>query len=267
MKIYGDLQYRTTKFTYKGDKDFEIPSWNFVNPKIGLSYSIKNHEIYSSLGNVGREPTRTDIFGGEDNYGMTYITKPEYVTDVEMGYRFNNSKLNTSVNLFWMNFTDEMVLTGVYGNNALSLTQSVDKSVRKGIEGIISYKMDSWNFGGNFAWSNSEIENEGRKYNHILTPNFILNLNAVKYFNKFKIGLDTRYQSESWMDFDNTSELPSFLLINSNLEYSFDKFDIGIRLNNLTNRKYYTNGILEDGVRKYFVQMPINYNINFKYKF
>ncbi len=69
--------------------------WHFINPKFGLSVDVKpNSIIYYSIGGTGREPTRNDMFGGNDDLladssgnAIISIKTPEYVLNHEIGFR------------------------------------------------------------------------------------------------------------------------------------------------------------------------------------
>lgn len=269
IKVFGDLQYRYADFRYSGDTELPVQKWDFLNPRVGLNYSHGSNEVYASVGKVGREPTRTDIFAGNDNLGSIEelgITQPEYVTDYELGYKYTTQKFRVNVNFFYMDFKDEIVLKGEFGTNSLSLNQSVDQSFRTGLELSANLVLDKWSFSNNSSWLYTEIRDKAQTFHHILTPKFILNQNVTRVLGKFRLGLDARYQGSSWIDFQNTQKISSYLILNTSLFFLEKKFETGIQLNNITNRKYYNNAYVQDGVSRYMVQMPINFMLTFKYK-
>src|SRR3569833_2456092 len=114
--------------------------WSFFNPKAGASLLVNSYStVYYSIGRTGREPTRNDLFGGSDDLladstgkAMVAIITPEYVVDNELGYRYQQNRLSLNVNLYFMAFTNEIVLDGKFGPNGLALTDKVDKSYRAG---------------------------------------------------------------------------------------------------------------------------------------
>jgi iron complex outermembrane receptor protein len=66
--FFADIQYRYSTFDYKGTVALDKMQWHFINPKAGLSVEVKpNSIIYYSIGSTGREPTRNDLFGGNDD--------------------------------------------------------------------------------------------------------------------------------------------------------------------------------------------------------
>ena len=57
--------------------------------------------LYYSIGYTGREPTRNDMFGGNDDLLADSLgnanlsnTSPEFVLNHELGFRFQKEKLN-----------------------------------------------------------------------------------------------------------------------------------------------------------------------------
>ncbi len=149
LNFFTDVQYRSTSFYYTGSVPISKLSWDFINPKAGISAPVDNNTVlYYSIGRTGREPTRNDIFGGNDDLladGLgnpeLFITHPEYVTDQELGLRYNSSKMCAGFNLYHMRFNNEIVLNGNFGPNGLALTNNVDRSTRTGAELYITYRL------------------------------------------------------------------------------------------------------------------------------
>lgn len=272
----GDFQYRYADFRYKGDLEMEQLKWNFFNPKIGVNYLIDNKSnVYFSLGRVGREPTRNDIFVGNDNLSLDEnnqlilgTTSPEYVTDYELGYRFKNENMKLEFNLFYMNFKNEIVLNGNFGPNGLALTNKVDKSYRSGAEISLDYQIDDhWNLKNNSSFVNAKIKEQNISFSPVLTPKFIVNQEVNYKLKNLTINVSSRFQDSSYMDFSNSAKLPSYIIFNSGALYDWGKWQIGLMVNNLTNKKYYNYGYTEaDGTGKYFIQMPRNYMASLKFK-
>lgn len=276
IKISGSLQYRHAKFSYKGDAELTPLEWDFLNPKFGITYSLKpNQELYFSLGKVGREPTRNDIFAGNDNLSVDDhnqiilgTTTPEYVTDYELGYRYFSNNLKISANLFYMKFKDEIVLNGQFGPNGIAITNKVDKSYRMGLELSADYKLnDNWMLSNNSSWMSSKIKQSTESFTPILTPKLIVN-QEIKYVkNALQLQASYRYQATSFINFANDKKIPSYQLVNAAAFYNFTKWEVGILVNNIFNNIYFNHAYAEaDGTAKYFVQMPRNFMISIKYK-
>ena len=262
-----DLQVRHSDFDYYGNVDFERVNWNFFNPKVGAVYNFnKSTNAYFSVGKSHREPTRTNMFGDKD-YLIKYINvKPESVVNYELGINRSFNNLYLQVNVFYMDFKDEIALKGGVTPSGVSLTESVDKSFRSGLELDLKYKVTSnLNIRYNYAFTYSKIVNEDETFYNILTPKNISNLTVSYERNKFLFELVGRSQSKSYLDLGNTSSIGSFNILNGNIGYAFKSYSIMLTLNNLTSEKYYTNGNLIDGERQLFTNPKINGFVTFKY--
>ncbi|HEX7869269.1 MAG TPA: TonB-dependent receptor, partial [Chryseobacterium sp.] len=272
----GDIQYRFADFRYKGDLSMNELEWNFFNPKVGINYLINNESnVYFSLGRVGREPTRNDIFMGNDNLMLDENNQltlgtvtPEYVTDYELGYRFNKEKIKLEFNVFYMDFKDEIVLNGNFGPNGLALTNNVDKSYRLGAEISFNYQINEhWNLKNNSSFVYSRIKEENISFSPVLTPKFIVNQEVNYKLKNLIVNVTSRFQDSSYMDFSNSAKLPSYVILNSGVLYDWNQWQIGFFVNNITNKRYYNYGYTEsDGTGKYFIQMPRNFMASLKFK-
>jgi iron complex outermembrane receptor protein len=275
--LFADIQYRYASFDYKGTVALNKVQWHFINPKAGLSVEVKqNSVIYYSIGCTGREPTRNDIFGGNDDLladslgnAIVSIKTPEYVVNQELGFRHQSDKLNFNLNLYYMNFKNEIVLDGKFGPNGLALTNKVEQSLRTGVELSITYKISKrFTLTNNSSFNYSRIKEQQEVFTPILTPPLIINQEAVYSYKGFSVALSARYQDKSFMDFANTSTVKSYFLLNGRVCYNIKGFQISVFVNNITNSKYFNNGYVDfDGSKKYFVQAPTNFYASIKYSF
>ena len=275
--FFADVQYRYVNFDYKGSVALQKLDWHFINPKAGLSATINNNSIvYYSVGYTGREPTRNDMFGGNDDLladslgnAILFNTKPESVLNHELGFRFQKEKVNFNLNLYYMDFQNEIVLDGKFGPNGLALTNNVEQSYRTGLELSVSYKITKhFSLINNSSFNYSRITEQTETFSPILTPPLIINQEAVFSKNNFTIVLSGRYQHQSFIDFANEEKVNSYFLLNSRVSYNLDGFQCSIFLNNITNAKYFNQGYVDfDGSKKYFVQAPTNFYASIQYSF
>lgn len=277
VTLFADIQYRHVNFDYIGSVDFQKLNWNFINPKFGTSLVVNdNSDIYYSLGYTGREPTRNDMFGGNDDLlsdslggEVLFNTEPEFVLDHEFGIRSRREKLDLFANLYYMDFRNEIVLDGKFGPNGLALTNNVDMSFRTGIEFNITYRVTkNLSLINNSSFNYSRIKEGGEEFSPILTPPIIVNqeISFSKY--NFVISISGRYQYQSYIDFANSEKLDSYLLLNSRIIYGVGNFMISTSVNNITNSKYFNQGYVDfDGSRKYFVQAPTNFYTSIQWSF
>jgi len=173
------------------------------------------------------------------------------------------------MNLFFMDFSNEIVLDGKFGPNGLALTNKVEKSYRAGVELELSYKVGkNFHLKNHSSYNYSQIKEQEEVFSPILTPPLIINQEAIYSIKHFSIAVIGRYQDKSFIDFANTSSLNHYLLLNSKVQYRYSGYEFCFFLNNLTNAKYFNNGYIDfDGKKKYFVQSPINFYASIKYSF
>ncbi|OYU97354.1 MAG: TonB-dependent receptor [Bacteroidetes bacterium B1(2017)] len=277
LTLFADVQYRYASFDYVSTVPFDKMYWTFLNPKAGLSFSVNSNTLlYYSIGRTGREPTRNDMFRGNDEIyldslgnSILSIQTPESVVDNELGIRYQTNRLTISFNAYFMDFKNEIVLDGKYGPNGLPLTNKVDRSYRAGLEFNLTYKVNSKvSLINNSSFNQSRIKELSTSFTPILTPKVIFNQEAVYVYKGLTLGLSARYQGESFIDFANNASIYGYLLLNSRITYDIKGIQLSFFVNNITNTNYYTNAYVElDGTKKYFVQAPINVFGSIKYSF
>lgn len=281
LNLFGDIQIRSTQFKYKG-KDLEFRkeygkvedmNWVFFNPKIGAKFGLnQRYDLYIMAGYSMREPTRFDYL--QDDFAVRNIAqneiKPEQVLDIEMGTEIKGF-IQGKVNIFLMEFQNQIVATGALNNFGYAITGNVGKSHRRGIEADLSSKL-----GNRFAvWlSSSYSENRIDKLDQTffnsdknvsevtqfkntslaLSPNQIHNFGIeTNWFKKYlQIGLSIRYVSMQYLD--NTQNenlrLPSFQTVDMQLAFNSQKFskigvpNVQVKLNNILNARYAPSGSL-----------------------
>jgi iron complex outermembrane receptor protein len=277
LHFFADIQYRYATFNYQGGTDLEPLNWQFLNPKGGISFSINPKALfYYSLGSTGREPTRNDMFGGNDDLladslgnSIVFNTNPEYVLNHELGFRYQAEKLYLNLNLYYMDFKNEIVLDGNFGPNGLALTNNVEQSFRMGVELTLNYRLSKhFTLVNNSSFNYSRIKEQNEVFSPILTPALIINQEIIFEHNAFTFALSGRYQQGAFIDFANENSLNSYFLLDARMSYTIKGFQLSIFANNITNATYFNNGYVDfDGTNKYFAQAPANVYAALKYTF
>ena len=250
FNIGANVQYRHVDFRYhtayyEFDRFAYDTNWNFINWGANVEYNFTNNmKAYARYSEVSREPTRTDMFGGNEYFtGNITTNKAERSHDVEVGYEVRSNKVKANVNLYYMAFTNERVLNGQYGLNGLPLHDTADKSYRMGIEGTVD-----WNFCKGFHYvmngslSKNKIDTETfNNKTHILTPAVTFN-NEINYDGgNWTVGLNNKYRSNMYIDQANNYKVPYYLTFNIRGSYRYKKAEFGLYVNNILNRTNYYN--------------------------
>lgn len=247
----GNVQYRYVDFTYKDNMNPEVQykeytTWHFINGGFGVDYNLSQyHKVYGRWTLTHREPTRTDMFGGNEFYpGEITTNVPERVNDFEIGYDVNTDRFDANLNFYHMKFNNERVLNGEFGLNGLPCHETAERSFRAGVE----YNMDwnitknlTWTFNGSYSYNQMKTESYGVT-NHILTPTWTINNDLSYDFGKLVLGVSEYYRSKMFVNMTNTLSVPDYLSLNVYGNYRINNVELGVRLNNITNRTNYQYG-------------------------
>lgn len=138
FRSFIDLQYRFVNHQMNGftkNTALEIErKFNFFNPKMGLTYQAKNIFYYTSVAVANKEPNR-------DDFEASVIEQPkrEQLIDWETGLEFKKSKYAINANVYYMDYKDQLVLTGKINDVGAYTRTNVPKSYRAGIELQLRY--------------------------------------------------------------------------------------------------------------------------------
>lgn len=275
--LFGDIQARYAEFSYQGTVALPVQTYKFLNPRAGLTYRLNlQSNVYYSIGKTSREPTRNDIFMGNDdltadaqgNAVYAQLT-PESVVDQELGVKFNFGRGHVNGNLFYMDFSNEIVLNGKVGPNGLPLHSAAAQSYRTGFEFDAEYDLTAkLRLVNNSSFSRNRITDNGTSFQPVLSPSVIVNQEVQYRSNNTFLSILGRYQGRSYVDYANDVKLPGFYTLGAQASQQVKNFRFTVRGNNLTNRKYYQNGIIGfNGSPYYFLQAPVNYFASVTYSF
>jgi iron complex outermembrane receptor protein len=263
--LYSDAQLRTTNFHYHGDVDVAPIRWTFFNPKLGVRYDLSAaSSVYASAGTSTREPTRNDLFQGEDNASIAqdlHAVRPEHLVDLEAGWNYRGAAIIFGANVYAMNFHNEIASTGELSPIGLLLRRNVDRSYRRGLELEYTWQaMPRLKLRGNANLSRNRIHTWTQFYeglniknefiiqpitfhdvNPLLTPSLIVN-QSLEYAasSTTTFGVTARHVGRSYLDNTNNPSFiaPAFTTFEANGSIAI-RHDMSIRvqINNLLNNK------------------------------
>jgi iron complex outermembrane recepter protein len=134
--LYADLQYRMVDYRITGvDDDLsditQAHRYHFLNPKFGISLDIAdNQRSFISYAIAHREPTRGNFTDAPDDQ----MVRPETLRDLEAGYRLEARPVAASLTFYWMDYTDQLILTGEINDVGAPIMVNIPSSFRTGIE-------------------------------------------------------------------------------------------------------------------------------------
>ena len=269
---YRDLREQNNLTMDSSVKFDENIKWNFFNFGASAEYKFNSHnELYLKYARAHREPTRTDMFGGNEWYtGSLTTTEAEISNDIELGWNFATKRLNLNANLFAMLFENERALTGTLGLNGLPEHEKADNSHRIGFEFYADYEpFNEWHLINNSSFSNNKVKTDtyGTK-SHVLTPTCTIVQDVEYRGKKFSVGVEYKYRSRMYIDAANDYTVPTFWQFNIYGTYKIGKCLLSAHINNITNRDNLQNGVLTNTSKaRYMVDAPTSFFVQAKYYF
>ncbi|MBL7137505.1 MAG: TonB-dependent receptor [Bacteroidales bacterium] len=305
LTLFADLQYRYVGYRMDGTLDDlrrlnQSHLFHFFNPKAGIFYDFSDQlNGYFSFSVGNREPSRNNYRDADTNR----IPKSERLYDYELGASYKCSAWRTGINLYYMDYRDQLVLTGEINNVGEAIMGNVPHSYRTGIEitaGVILWKKIQWNITGTFSlnkiknfteyvddydstWSfTGQTATFLGKTDLSFSPNVIVgSILTYKPVKGLTASLHSRYIGKQYID--NTANddrsLHSYFVNNLVLGYHFklkpfSEIGINLMINNLFSQRYETNAWIYrynlDGrqyeVNGYFPQALINYMVGITLK-
>ncbi len=288
LSLYADLQYRYIHYTMSGinSEDMqELPltvDYHFFNPKAGLTYQNGGHLLYGSFAMANREPSRNNYTENVWYDAATQtlkgdMPKPERLYDYELGYTYSHPRFTIGANLYFMDYDNQLVLTGEYNDVGAYKTDNVKDSYRMGAEITAGVKILDWfRWDGNIVVSRNKIQNykqyidlydNQNDWNWVgqdsvvgtTTIAFSPTVTAMSLFTfdvaGFLATIQTNVTSKQYLDNteDENAMLKAFTTTNVNLQYQLPmnkrcgrtdvpQIRLLCQLNNIFNAKYASNG-------------------------
>ncbi len=269
LNAYVDVQYRGIDYVMKGEDDdlsdlSQAHDFDFFNPKGGLSYQFDDEQrAYFSVGVAHREPSRTDF----KDAIRDEVPKSEQLVDYELGYDLNMNNAHINVNLYYMDYTNQLVNTGKINNVGNAIMTNIPVSYRSGIElsgAFRFYKMIDWQVNATFSknkiknfteyvddWDNwgQQIENHLGETDISFSPNIVMGSNlSIRPFKGFEMALLTKFVSSQYIDNTSSSDrmLDAYMVSNLSFNYTLNTkaiqtVDFKFLINNVFNEEYETN--------------------------
>jgi iron complex outermembrane recepter protein len=273
LNAFLDLQVRRITYTTAGNDNrqsvFDVDvEYTFFNPKIGMVYDLKNNQqLYASYAIANREPVRKDFIDNPANLSP----KAERLGNLEVGWRKISATNMFNLNVYWMNYRDQLVLTGELNDVGAPIRTNVDKSYRAGIEAEAMFslspkftwaanltlsrnKIDTFNevlydYGADFD-EYIEVGNQYKNTDISFSPNAIAgSIFSFLPWPTAEFSLLTKYVGSQYLDNTSNSNrsINAYMTNDLRLKYSIAPKgikEIGFHLlvNNIFNVEYESNG-------------------------
>ena len=141
------------------------------------------NSFYGYFGIANKEPRRDDYENGS--------VKPERLFDYELGWKYTTQKVKISAYAFYMNYKNQLVLTGALNDVGSPIFTNSGKSYRIGLEVESSIALtDKLILNPNFTLSQNkkELYFETFRLLGLMKKEYVLNINddikvMIKYLN------------------------------------------------------------------------------------
>ncbi len=270
VNVFGDVQYRRVMHDMQGFQSipalFIRRTFNFINPKAGISYSSNGWNMYASYALANKEPNRDDFQASKSDQ-----PKHETLHDFEGGISRQNKMYSWSATLYAMLYKNQLVLTGQINDVGAYTRTNVPNSYRAGIELQGTVRLANWlninagatlsrnkiqsfteyldDYDGNFDWKGQQTithKNKDIAFSPNIVANGSINIFPVK---NLEINLLSKYVSKQYLDNtqSNAKSLRSYFTEDIRAIYTFKhilfkEWRIAAQLNNVFNKQYETNG-------------------------
>lgn len=274
LTAFLDLQYRAVAYDFAGFDTSLVTTQNlnasfgFFNPKAGLNYLLTpNTNVYASYGIANKEPNRNDF----TQSSVASRPKSEQLNDLEIGMTQRFKNINVGINLYDMEYRNQLVLNGQINDVGAYNRVNVDYSYRRGIEIELGANVTKYfTFNGNLTLSQNKVKNFNEyidssdvnytvfsqyKKSYSLTdisfsPNVIAAANFIfKPIKHLEIAILNKYVGKQFLD--NTSDsqraIHDYFVTDLRLNYTIytriikEINLIGV-IYNISNTVYETNG-------------------------
>ena len=266
--LFGDLQIRNVNYKANSNETGVVnDTFSFFNPKAGLNYTVNSkNNVYFSYARANREPNRTDYEGGN--------VKPEQLNDFELGWRYLSDKVQLNTNFYYMDYQDQLILTGTLDDVGNPIRSNSEKSYRLGVEVdatiVVSNEISLRPNATLSRNKNIDLAVSGQNYGtkDISYSPAIIAGNSLIYkpTESLQIVWLQKYVGEQYM---NNIELPEakladYLINDLNVTYEikpksvFKSIVFKGLVNNIFDKKYISNGYMWDVYPYYYPQAGTN---------
>lgn len=263
--VYADLQERWISYRTSGITSDLVPmnikqQYAFFNPKFGVTKNFgKGQLLYASFGRSHREPRRSDFEQG--------VFTPERLDDIELGWRAKGrsaqgQSYQYSLVAYYMDYQNQLVLTGAIDNSGAPIRATSGRSYRTGLEAEGSWAFsDAWAVQTAVAVSRNKnvdfissfdgaLQNLGTT-DISFAPSLIASGTVVYTpFQGGRIAWTTRHVGDQFMSNTQSavSLLPAYTVHDISVSYSWPKPLIGksmsveVLANNIFSAAFSSNG-------------------------
>lgn len=261
-----DLQYRHVYHDmngFEGNPTLHITrSFDFVNPKAGITYTKNGLQAFLSYAIGNKEPNRDDF-----QASLAYQPKQETLQDLELGIEKKTNNWHYGVTAYYMYYHNQLVLTGQINDVGSYTRTNVPNSYRTGLEFQAGTVITKWmNIAANLTLSKNKISSfteyidnyDNGLQNPVAHTNTDISFSpsvigggSINFLPlpNLELGLISKYVSKQYMDNSQNEarKLNDYFVENLRIAYTLkgkfiQEWHLVGQVYNLFNRKYEPNG-------------------------
>lgn len=245
LHIMAGLRYENNDYLggMNGTNVEKAYNQSAFSPKAGIVYEIIKDK-FSVFGNY-QNSFKSNGYYTSDVAGNTTLSDPERGNQLEGGLKASlfKNRLNATVSYYNIKVKNQLLYTGEFAPNFVSVQQQSASTLSKGFElEVNAYLVKGFSLVGGLAYNDTVDETSG------LRPTtagsfWNANFNLAYQFVDGKVkglgfGLGGNYASDNNVTGDFI--LPKYFVLNANAFYDTKKFRIGVKVDNFTNEHYWT---------------------------
>lgn len=243
-------------------------SFHQVSPKTGLVYTpFKDLSLFFSYSQGIRTPTVSEIFA-QGPFGSNPNLVPMRSQNYEIGAKAQlQGWLDASLNLFYTPVRDEILFVVTDPETFTGRNENISRTLRRGIEATLKARYGQWLDGFiNYTATKSTFDTDvllfsgqvkkGDELPLVPRNRVAMGVN-VHPIDKLTLSLAGTYVGSQFLLNDEPNQgkkLAQYFVLNQRLAYEWTNWQVYLTINNLTNRKYSTFGVVSR--EPFFVPAP-----------
>lgn len=276
LAVVADLAWRHQGYQMRGDAFDGVTfdqDYDFAIPRLALQYRTAEAPwwLTGSVAHSRREPAFRDLYDAEGAGSVPLfengepLIKPEQVMDYEVGAHWQQKALQANLNLFRMDFRDELVYAGQFNTDlGYPILGNAARSVHQGVEIEVSAQSRAVKLTANAAFSDNHFIEYSEEYGPLPSDIVRYDGNPIGFFPAtlanlrveapvFGITAAARAQYAGRIFVDNTgtdaNSIDPRTIVSVSAARTFHigsgAFDFSVRVLNVFDTRYETSGYLD----------------------
>ena len=261
LRLVADLQVQSIHWTLAQEKIGHAvghqlsADWQFVNPRFGAVYSLSEQvSVFANFGRARKEPADNQIVEADDVFNEPVMAAAEMIDDYELGGNFQRGNIRGAINIYRINYKNEQLKNIDVEQEGEYAYYSAAGTHHQGLEFELSIQ----------PFSRLQLGINGSINNHVFSggaastknlpgvPMSLLNFwlqaklpgNIAVYSSLRQVGQQYMPAAGALVS-DQT--VAGYAIVDLGIGWSFGIFEAAVKINNLFDKLYATNGYDWDG--------------------